>query len=78
MNRVLKAFYRTPKEPLSLGKAVVISFFLGLFGVDRYLMGYKFWWLKTLTLGGMWIWYFIDVYNIAIGKLKMADGRELV
>jgi hypothetical protein len=78
MDRIFKYFYRRPEKALTLGKTMVISFFFGLLGVDRLLMGYKLWWLKPLTFGGMWVWYFIDLYLIAIGKLKMADGRELV
>ncbi|MCU0431301.1 MAG: TM2 domain-containing protein [Cytophagaceae bacterium] len=78
MNTWLRFIYRTPEKPLSLGTAIAVSFFLGIFGVDRYLMGYKWWWLKTITLGGLWVWYAIDLYKIAIGKLVMADGREFL
>ncbi|HVD97355.1 MAG TPA: TM2 domain-containing protein [Cytophagaceae bacterium] len=56
---------------------LLISFFLGFLGVDRYLMGYKNWWLKTITLGGCCVWALIDLINIATFKMKMADGRAL-
>ncbi len=56
---------------------LLISFFLGHLGIDRYMMGYKNWWMKTITLGGCGIWSLIDILKIATGKMKMADGREL-
>jgi hypothetical protein len=55
---------------------LLVSFFLGFLGIDRYLLGYKNWWIKLVTFGGFYVWYFIDLINLAIGKLKMADGND--
>jgi hypothetical protein len=56
---------------------ILISFFVGGLGIDRYLMGYSNWWLKLITLGGCGIWSIVDFVMIITGSLKMADGREL-
>ena len=48
----------------------VCSLFFGLFGVDRYLLGYPFLaTIKLLTVGGVGIWYLVDLILIALGKL---------
>jgi hypothetical protein len=56
---------------------ILICWFLGAFGVHRYMMGYSNWWLMLITLGGCGIWSLIDLIQIATGNMKMADGREL-
>lgn len=51
--------------------ALVFSFFLGVFGVDRFYLGKTGTGIiKLLTFGGLGVWYVIDVYLIAHGKLK--------
>jgi TM2 domain-containing membrane protein YozV len=57
---------------------IIVSLFLGEFGIDRLLLGYSNWWLKLITLGGCGVWALIDLIMIITGKLKMADGRDLV
>jgi len=56
---------------------ILLSFFLGSFGVHRYLMGYSNWWLCLITFGGCGIWSFIDFIRIITGHMKMVDGRDL-
>jgi TM2 domain-containing membrane protein YozV len=56
---------------------ILLSFFLGGFGVHRFMMGYSNWWLQLITFGGCGIWSFIDFIRIITGSMKMADGREL-
>jgi TM2 domain-containing membrane protein YozV len=55
----------------------LISWFLGVFGIHRYMMGYSNWWLMLITAGGCGIWTLIDFIRIIIGSMKMADGRDL-
>lgn len=56
----------------------LISWFLGVFGIHRYMMGYSNWWLMLITFGGCGIWTLIDFIKIITGSMKMADGRDLV
>lgn len=58
--------------------ALLLSIFLGGFGVDRFYMGYiGLGILKLVTLGGCGIWSLIDIILIATRKMKDADGNPL-
>lgn len=60
------------------GVAMSLSVGLGLFGVDRFYLGYGLLgWLKLLTLGGFGWWWVADVCWLLIGRMKDADGRVL-
>jgi len=61
---------------LSKKELMLVSLFLGPFGLDRYLMGYKFWYVKLLTFGGFYVWALYDFIMISIGKMKFADGSN--
>ncbi len=56
---------------------VLISFFLGIFGIDRLILGYKNWWIKAITLGGCSVWALLDLISIVTFKMKMGDGTDL-
>jgi TM2 domain-containing membrane protein YozV len=58
--------------------AVCLSVFLGVFGADRFYLGYT--WsavFKLATFGGVGLWYVIDLVLLFLGKLSDADGGEL-
>jgi hypothetical protein len=55
-----------------------LSFFLGIFGIHRYMMGYKFWWLMLITMGGLGIWSLWDIWRLYTGQLVMANGSPLL
>jgi hypothetical protein len=58
--------------------ALLLSFFLGALGVDRFYLGHTGAGIgKLLTLGGCGIWALIDFINIATRKMTDSDGLPL-
>lgn len=58
--------------------AYLLSFFLGVFGVDRFYMGsIGLGLLKLVTLGGLGVWYLIDWVMIGMGVARDGDGKRL-
>lgn len=58
--------------------ALVLSIFLGTLGVDRFYMGkIGTGILKLLTIGGLGIWWLIDLILIATKKLTDKQGYRL-
>lgn len=57
---------------------LLLSIFLGGFGVHRFYVGkVGTGILMLLTGGGFGIWYIIDIIFVAIGRFTDADGREI-
>ncbi len=65
--------------PKSFTTALLLSFFLGGLGIDRFYLGYTGLGVaKLLTVGGCGIWALIDFIMIAMRKVPAADGSPLV
>lgn len=57
--------------------AILLSFFLGCLGVDRFYLGYTgMGILKLLTAGCCGILALIDFIRLLTGSLKPADGSD--
>jgi hypothetical protein len=58
--------------------ALLLSFFLGGLGIDRFYLGYTGLGVaKLLTVGGCGIWALIDFILIAVRKVPDSEGRPL-
>jgi type II secretory ATPase GspE/PulE/Tfp pilus assembly ATPase PilB-like protein len=65
-------------EPRSKTKAMLLSLFGGLLGLDRFYLGYtRMGILKFLTLGLGGIWYLLDFVAIMLNSIPDATGRRL-
>ncbi|MFT4299743.1 MAG: NINE protein [Aeromicrobium sp.] len=70
--------YNGPVSDKQYVVALLLSFFAGGLGVDRFYLGYTGLGIaKLLTCGGLGIWSIIDFVLIALGKVPDAQGRPL-
>jgi len=59
----------------SWGIAILLSLFLGIFGIDRFYLGYTVLGvIKLITLGGVGVWALIDLILIIAKILKPKNG----
>lgn len=62
----------------SWNTALVLSIFLGIVGADRFYLGrFELGVLKLLTVGGCFVWWFIDVLLLLQGRMKDGLGRAV-
>jgi hypothetical protein len=77
-----KTTHKTSTPPVSHGRnkwvALVLSIFVGAFGIDRFYLGkIGTGILKLITGGGFGIWWFVDIVLIATGEMTDIQGRRL-
>ena len=57
----------------------LLSIFLGVYGIDRFYLGYTGLGIaKLLTCGGLGVWVMIDSILIGMGKMRDAEGNALL
>jgi len=80
------SFPPPPAAPNSSGQqsdkewlvAVLLSWFVGFLGIDRFYLGYTGLGIaKLLTGGGCGVWALIDAILITVGSVNDAQGRPL-
>ncbi|NJL01840.1 MAG: TM2 domain-containing protein [Spirulinaceae cyanobacterium RM2_2_10] len=68
----------TSNPPKSKIAAALLCFFLGVFGIHRFYLGYTGLGIaQLLTCGGCGIWSLVDFVLILTGGLKDSEGRDL-
>lgn len=66
-------------ENKSKTTTLIISIFLGQFGIDRFYLGHTMLGIiKLLTAGGFGIWWLVDIILILSNKMMTKDGHPLV
>ncbi|MEJ7732765.1 MAG: TM2 domain-containing protein [Polyangiaceae bacterium] len=58
--------------------AMLLAYFLGSFGADRFYLGQTTLGIvKLLTCGGLGIWQIVDIFLIGMGKMRDNEGNSL-
>lgn len=65
-------------KPKKWRTALLLSIFIGFYGIDRFYLGYILKGiLKFFTCGGFFVWWLIDIVRIATNTLRDANGMRL-
>lgn len=65
-------------EPKKFIDTLILSLFVGVYGIHRFFTGYyAIGIIQLLTFGGCGIWSSIDFISICLGKYKDANNYEL-
>ncbi|RME92443.1 MAG: NINE protein, partial [Candidatus Hydrogenedentota bacterium] len=65
-------------NPRSFNTALLLNLWGGLWGLDRYYLGYKVLaLLKFFTVGGLLLWNILDSILIYTGSIKDVEGKPL-
>jgi len=65
-------------SPRSRLAALLLCWFLGIFGAHRFYVGkIGTGILMIFTLGGLWVWMFVDLIMIIVGAFKDKEGRRV-
>ena len=65
-------------SPKSRLVAVLLCFFLGVFGAHRFYVGkIGTGILQILTIGGLGIWALIDLIVVTVGSFRDGEGRRV-
>lgn len=68
-------FMKSKKDYIA---TVLLCFFLGTLGIHRFYVGkIGTGILMLLTMGGVGIWYIIDLVTIIVGKFKDKKGKSI-
>ena len=69
------AGYQSEKRVLP---AALLCFFLGIFGAHRFYVGkIGTGFLQLFTIGGLGIWWLIDMILILTGSFRDSEGRKI-
>ena len=59
--------------------AVILSWFVGALGADRFYVGYIGCGIgKLITLGGLGVWWLVDAILFTVGSISDPNGCKLV
>uniref|UniRef100_A0A1I7U540 TM2 domain-containing protein n=1 Tax=Caenorhabditis tropicalis TaxID=1561998 RepID=A0A1I7U540_9PELO len=62
---------------INYSTAVLLSIFLGFFGIDRIYLGYyALGLIKMFSLGGLFVFWLVDIILISLQLLGPADGTD--